>query len=275
MWRSALEKVGGNGPQGRSEKLERWTGKLELRGRESTHTLRCVDTRRLVGSIVHTSERKSRATTTRQCFEGTGREIVQFPLRLIWFASQRFIWFAMLLRLVLLTLAITVIQVTAIKQPRSIPKYTEWRLPRWVLPRHYKLRLLPFIEDGNFTTAGQVEILLECMEPTKMIVLHIADIRIVKDEGLQVNKAGISLFGQTWYSGKINIWQVHDLIESRRVPIQSYIEDKTRQLLVIGTKNETLQVGKYYKLSIRFIGQLNDKLNGFYRASYTENGIKK
>jgi hypothetical protein len=65
------------------------------------------------------------------------------------------------------------------------------------------------------------------------------------------------------------------LIESRRVPIQSYIEDKTRQLLVIGTKNETLQVGKYYKLSIRFIGQLNDKLNGFYRASYTENGIKK
>jgi hypothetical protein len=59
------------------------------------------------------------------------------------------------------------------------------------------------------------------------------------------------------------------------VPVQSYIEDKTRQLLVIGTKNETLQVGKYYKLSIRFVGQLNDKLNGFYRASYTENGIKK
>ncbi|XP_046650885.1 aminopeptidase N-like [Daphnia pulicaria] len=159
----------------------------------------------------------------------------------------------MLLRLVLLTFAITVIQVTAIKQPRSVPKYTEWRLPRWVLPRHYKLRLLPFIEEGNFTTAGQVDILLECMEPTQMIVLHIADIRIVQDEGLQV----------------------HDLIESRRVPIQSYIEDKTRQLLVIGTKNETLQVGKYYKLSIRFIGQLNDKLNGFYRASYTENGIKK
>lgn len=68
---------------------------------------------------------------------------------------------------------------------------------------------------------------------------------------------------------------MHDLIESRRVPIQSYIEDKTRQLLVIGTKNETLQVGKYYRLTIRFIGQLNDKLNGFYRASYVENGVTK
>ena len=69
--------------------------------------------------------------------------------------------------------------------------------------------------------------------------------------------------------------QVHDVLESRRVPVQSYTEDKIRQFLVIGTKNETLQVGKYYKLSIRFVGQLNDKLNGFYRASYTENGIKK
>jgi hypothetical protein len=95
----------------------------------------------------------------------------------------------MLFRLVLvLTLTITVIQVTAIKQPRSVPKYTDWRLPRWVLPRHYKLRLLPYIEEGNFTTDGQVDILLECMEPTQMIVLHMADIRIAKDEGLQVIK---------------------------------------------------------------------------------------
>lgn len=118
----------------------------------------------------------------------------------------------MLLRLVLLTLAITVIQVTAIKQPRSIPKYTEWRLPRWVLPRHYKLRLLPFIEEGNFTTAGQVDILLECMEPTQMIVLHIADIRIVQDEGLQVNKSGDFPFLykhdflENQYSDRFTIW---------------------------------------------------------------------
>ena len=68
---------------------------------------------------------------------------------------------------------------------------------------------------------------------------------------------------------------MHDLIEARRVSIQSYIEDKTRQLLVIGTKNETLHAGKFYRLTIRFTGQLNDKLNGFYRASYVDNGAKK
>lgn len=76
-------------------------------------------------------------------------------------------------------------QITA-KEVRSSPKYTDWRLPEWILPRQYKLRLLPFLEEGNFTTDGQVEILLECMEETKLIVLHMADITIVK-EGLQVS----------------------------------------------------------------------------------------
>ena len=69
--------------------------------------------------------------------------------------------------------------------------------------------------------------------------------------------------------------QLHDLIESRRVAIQSYTEDKTRQLLVIGIKNDTLRVGKFYRLSINFISQLNDKLHGFYRASYVEEGVKR
>ena len=77
------------------------------------------------------------------------------------------------------------LQITA-KEVRSSPKYTDWRLPEWVLPRQYKLRLLPFLEEGNFTTDGQVEILLECMEETQLIVLHMAEITIVKD-GLQVS----------------------------------------------------------------------------------------
>lgn len=69
--------------------------------------------------------------------------------------------------------------------------------------------------------------------------------------------------------------QLHDLIATRRVNIQSYLEDKTRQLLVIGTKNETLRKGMYYRLSIQFTSQLNDNLNGLYRASYNEDGKKK
>ena len=76
-------------------------------------------------------------------------------------------------------------QQVAAKAVRSYPNYTDWRLPRWILPREYKLRLLPYLEEGNFTIDGQVDILLECMEETKLIVLHIAEITILKD-GLQV-----------------------------------------------------------------------------------------
>ena len=52
--------------------------------------------------------------------------------------------------------------------------------------REYKLHLLPYLEEGYFTTDGQVDILLECMEETKLIVLHMEDITIVKNE-LQVS----------------------------------------------------------------------------------------
>lgn len=57
--------------------------------------------------------------------------------------------------------------------------------------------------------------------------------------------------------------------------ILSYVEDRTRQLLIISMKNETYQVGKFYRLTVQFRGILNENLNGFYRASYTENGVKK
>jgi len=71
--------------------------------------------------------------------------------------------------------------------------------------------------------------------------------------------------------------QIHDdLIEPKRVSIQSYIEDKDRQMLVINTEeNETLRKGLFYRLTIQFVGQLNENLNGFYRASYVDGDEKK
>ena len=71
--------------------------------------------------------------------------------------------------------------------------------------------------------------------------------------------------------------QIHDdLIESKRVNIQSYIEDKNRQMLVISTEeNETLRKGLFFRLTIQFVGQLNENLNGFYRASFVDGDEKK
>lgn len=50
------------------------------------------------------------------------------------------------------------------------------RLPRTILPRLYQVTLLPILIEGNFTTEGSVSILVDCVQSTNNITLHIADI---------------------------------------------------------------------------------------------------
>ena len=52
------------------------------------------------------------------------------------------------------------------------------RLPRAVLPRHYELRLLPILQNANFSILGRVSIDIECFEDTDRIVLHSLDINV-------------------------------------------------------------------------------------------------
>jgi hypothetical protein len=65
------------------------------------------------------------------------------------------------------------------------PSAVDWndevyRLPGDLLPSVYTLRLLPFIEEGNFTTDGHVTIFVDCVNDTKNIVLNSIDIDIHK-----------------------------------------------------------------------------------------------
>ena len=55
---------------------------------------------------------------------------------------------------------------------------SELRLPRTVVPRFYDVTLLPILEEGNFTTSGRVDILIDCLESTNNITLHAVDIAI-------------------------------------------------------------------------------------------------
>ena len=52
----------------------------------------------------------------------------------------------------------------------------EYRLPRHIIPSAYNIRLLPFIEEGNFTTHGEVQIHANCVEEADNITLNVADI---------------------------------------------------------------------------------------------------
>lgn len=52
------------------------------------------------------------------------------------------------------------------------------RLPGDITPSAYTIKLLPFIEEGNFTTDGEIEILINCVRDTNNITLNAADITI-------------------------------------------------------------------------------------------------
>lgn len=52
------------------------------------------------------------------------------------------------------------------------------RLPGDLLPVSYNIRLLPFIEVGNWTTSGEVQILFNCVASTVNISLNSLDLTI-------------------------------------------------------------------------------------------------
>ncbi len=58
-------------------------------------------------------------------------------------------------------------------------KATEYyRLPGDILPYEYTIQLLPFIEEGNFTTHGHIDIFVDCVIETKNITMNSAEITI-------------------------------------------------------------------------------------------------
>jgi aminopeptidase N len=55
------------------------------------------------------------------------------------------------------------------------------RLPRAVKPDSYKIDVIPFIYEGNFTFNGKVAVVVNVTEATSNITLHFNDIKIYED----------------------------------------------------------------------------------------------
>lgn len=64
--------------------------------------------------------------------------------------------------------------------PSDAPKL-DVRLPRAVKPDSYKIEIIPFIHEGNFTFSGKVSVVVNATEPTSNITLHFNDIKIYED----------------------------------------------------------------------------------------------
>lgn len=160
----------------------------------------------------------------------------------------------------------------------STKRKLDVRLPSSIKPDSYELKLVPFIWEGNFTFNGevciylvkkkngqkrvnnvclcvggnqQVKIVLNVTEDTRKITLHAVD--------MDIDEEATSIKDYPWLDGR-----------SKNLRVSRQYNDTVRQFHVIQTV-ETLKAGKQYLLQLKYVGRLNDYLQGFYRSSYTVN----
>ncbi|KAH0561198.1 hypothetical protein KQX54_014386 [Cotesia glomerata] len=128
------------------------------------------------------------------------------------------------------------------------------RLPKSVIPDTYEIKLMPFIWEGNFTFNGEVTIYVNVTMDTKNITLHATD--------MQIHYQSTTLkeynFNPNTKSKKTGKW----------IKIFDQTNDTARQFHIIHS-SETLKAGMQYVIKLKFVGHLNDYLQGFYRSSYT------
>jgi len=113
-----------------------------------------------------------------------------------------------------------------------------YRLPRTTRPVHYDLVLEPDLTSARFR--GTVAIDIEVLEPTDTVVLNAIDLDVLAasaDQGSAIEATTMAL------------------------------DDETERLLL--TFPAPLAPGRA-RLRLRFDGELNDKLRGFYRSTYTD-----
>uniref|UniRef100_A0A915PS54 Aminopeptidase n=1 Tax=Setaria digitata TaxID=48799 RepID=A0A915PS54_9BILA len=119
------------------------------------------------------------------------------------------------------------------------------RLPELIKPTHYTLTLSPDIK--NFTFAGQETADIEILKSTDYLKLHSSEIDIKKaqltlSDGTVLQDLGIE------YDKK---WTTVTLKLPRQIPPQKV------------------------KVSMDFVGELNEKMRGFYRSSYKDTDGKE
>ncbi|XP_018579251.1 aminopeptidase N isoform X2 [Anoplophora glabripennis] len=118
------------------------------------------------------------------------------------------------------------------------------RLPRSIEPTHYRMQIAP--NFYNSTTSGAETITLKAIEDTNLIIFHVNNITI--------DKHSVIVKSTKFDSKPI---EIND---------QDYIQGQKYRIHL----NEQLKKGEEYQLDMKFNGELNKHLQGFYRSQYND-----
>ncbi len=137
------------------------------------------------------------------------------------------------------------------------------RLPRNFLPIRYWLSLKVYLPASDvvldpsreFSFDGNVTILMECLERTTNVTLHVHRVNISRETFRFVQMRT-------------------DETPGPDVGLTSVVQSSKNQQISF-MLNQTLSKGTRYRLFLSYRGELADDLAGFYRSSYDENGEKR
>ncbi|KAL1506097.1 hypothetical protein ABEB36_005525 [Hypothenemus hampei] len=131
---------------------------------------------------------------------------------------------------------------------KKLVKNENIRLPKAILPDSYRINLIPFIEEGNFTFHGEETVTVNVTHASWNVTLH---------------SVGLTILAVNVMNSKNESISVKDVRN---------IEKK--QFMVIDLDG-VLEAGQQYFVYIKFKGILNNMLQGFYRSSYVENNVTR
>ncbi|WKX89353.1 hypothetical protein Q1695_008753 [Nippostrongylus brasiliensis] len=114
------------------------------------------------------------------------------------------------------------------------------RLPKFAVPEHYDLKLVPDLKA--FTFAGSLNLTIRVLEPTDVLKLHMVAIKLQSAKVTLEDEKVLKDLGNT-YDQKFNIVTIN---------LGHTIDPQT------------------VTLSLEYSGELNDKMRGFYRSSYRD-----
>ena len=132
-------------------------------------------------------------------------------------------------------------------EPERPAKVRDVRLPLHLVPEGDRVRLLPALEDGgDFTFSGEVTLTLLAAAAGRNVTVHVKDL-VVENDTIAVR----------------------DTTADAALTVGGVRYDADREFLVILLERD-VQPQHRHDVTIRYTGNLKDKLAGFYRSSYVD-----
>ncbi|KAJ1525669.1 hypothetical protein ONE63_008887 [Megalurothrips usitatus] len=128
---------------------------------------------------------------------------------------------------------------------------TTW-LPRDLLPQHYRVRIQPILEEGNFTAPAELEFTFFARRATNRVVLNVRNLE-VSEASVTVEEESIP---HTWTP----------------LPVagHEYDADLETYAVVLGAGLRPGRVPGRYRLRMRYVAPVSEGAAGLYRVSYTD-----